>query len=130
MTAASELKAIRNPHTRAVLEALLRQSGISGALARGYLVARMRWHLGLRNAHVTPPSAALKPAELEHVETRAYELLDEHRHLLPALQNEGAARHDAGPTQPTLAQAAGAGIPEHADHPNVTPITAARSARR
>lgn len=132
MSAAAELKAVRNEHTRAVLAKLIVDSGINGAIARGYLAARMRWHLGLRKGHVTPPSAALRPDELAFIERRAWELLDGARHLLPALQREETGRHDDPAAEPAPRPLEGIGIPADtvpnaADLPaNVTPITAAR----
>lgn len=127
MIASAELNAIRNEHTRAVLAELLRGSGIRPTgPAAGYLIARMRWHLGLRKGYVTPPSGALQPDELAFIETRALELLEQAHHLLPPIQREDTTRHPVGTAR--LAHAAGAGIPDPADlPPNVVPITAARS---
>lgn len=80
-----ELGRIGNPSTRAIVGELSRTAGVQGTPAVVFLIRRMSYHLGLGGTP-TPPSSL--HGMTGWVERRAWEVLEENRHRLPALRED------------------------------------------
>lgn len=79
-----------DPPTRATLRRLALTAGVNGRAAVVYLAQRFRYHLG-KSLPPTPPSGIHGP-ELDWLNRRAWDVLDEHRNSLPPLADRTQPR--------------------------------------